>query len=129
MGGKPNLMRWKCEKDGCFNEKKRLKLGSLAQALPGSCQFSDVDAICEYRGRFLLIEWKSREGALPLGQQILFQQLTRQSEKTIVFVVAGDAEDMSVDAICFVYQGDVSEWQQCSLDVLLGFIKDWYEQP
>jgi len=51
-------MRWDCEKQGCFNLKKRPKIELFADCFPGAISFGDVDGRVEYKGRFLELEWK-----------------------------------------------------------------------
>lgn len=120
-----NPLRWNCNERGCFNTLKRPKIELLAEALPKRMAFSDIDAITEYRGHFLMMEWKSYKGAIPTGQRIMFERLTVPKRDTTVFVVVGNAETMEVTN-CLVYAGGwPSEWQDCNLDGLITRIREW----
>ena len=81
-----NPLRWNCAERGCFNTLKRPKIEVFAEALPKRMAFSDVDAITEYRGHFLMMEWKSYRGDIPTGQRIMFERLTVPKRDTTVFV-------------------------------------------
>ena len=120
-----NPLRWNCAERGCFNTLKRPKIEVFSEALPRRMAFSDVDAITEYRGHFLMMEWKSYRGDIPTGQRIMFERLTVPKRDTTVFVVAGNAETMEVTD-CLVYAGGKSSgWQDCSLDGLISRIREW----
>lgn len=120
-----NPLRWNCNERGCFNTLKRPKIELFAEALPKRMAFSDVDAITEYRGHFLMLEWKSYRGDIPTGQRIMFERLTVPKRDTTVFVVAGNAETMEVTD-CLVYaSGRPSGWQECNLDGLITRIREW----
>lgn len=60
----------------------------LEEKLPGSCAVSDIDGIIERNGRFLVIETKGPEVAVPMGQSIMFSAIARLPEFT-VWVVWG----------------------------------------
>lgn len=120
-----NPLRWNCNERGCFNTLKRPKIEYLAEAQPGKMAFSDVDAITEYGGHFLLLEWKSFVGTIPTGQRIMFERMTAPGRKTKILVVVGDAETMEVTN-CLVYaDGRSSPWEECTLDGLKDRIREW----
>ena len=116
-------MQWDCQAQGCFNWRKRPKIEIFADCLPGKIAFSDVDAIVEIGGNFLMIEWKSH-GDVPRGQRILFQRLTQFAPVT-VFIVEGDAETMEVDSIRFVSEGKMEDPFQADQTKLRELITQW----
>jgi hypothetical protein len=117
-------MRWNCEKQGCFNKKKRPKIEVFADCFPGRISFGDVDGIVEIAGRFLMLEWKPGTGPISRGQSIMYEKITRD-KKWMVIVVAGDAEAMEIEAASCFKGGRFFEWQHCTLDGLKELIKDW----
>ena len=119
-----NPMRWCCEKQGCFNLKKRVKLEEFAECLPGRMAFGDIDGITEIGGNFLIQEWKARGAGLPTGQRIMFERLTASSP-FIVLVVEGDAETMVVKHITKIWHGKVGKRDVATLDTLKATIKAW----
>lgn len=120
-----NPLRWNCTESGCFNKLKRPKIEYLAEALPGRMAFSDVDAITEYKGHFLLLEWKSFVAPVPTGQRIMFERMSATGRKTKILVVVGNAETMEVTN-CLVYaDGRSSPWEECTLDGLKDRIREW----
>lgn len=120
-----NPLRWNCNERGCFNTLKRPKIELLADALPRKMAFSDVDAITEYKGHFLMLEWKSYVGTIPTGQRIMFERLIRPGRDTTIFVVVGNAETMEVTNLLVYAQGSAREWQACNLDGLKERIREW----
>jgi len=53
-----NPMRWDCQKQGCFNKKKRPRIEMFAECLPGKIAVGDVDGLVEIKGNFLFLEFK-----------------------------------------------------------------------
>ena len=102
-----NPMEWNCEKQGCFNLKKRPKIEVFAECFPGRISFSDVDALCEINGNLLFLEWKEDGRSLKTGQRILCQRITNLCP-AVVFIVEGNAETMEVESYRMVYEGKFS---------------------
>lgn len=99
-----NPLRWDCAAQGCFNLKRRPKIELFADCFPGRINFGDVDGIVEIGGNALLMEWKSEPRALPAGQRLLYQRLSR-SGPVAVMIVVGDAETMRVDGTSIFDRG------------------------
>ena len=118
-----NPMQWDCVRQGCFNLKKRPKIETFADSLPGKIAFSDVDGVVEINGNLLFMEWKSH-GDIPRGQRILFERLTRFASATVL-IVEGDAETMQVETICHVHEGRFGEPSPANLASLKKLIADW----
>lgn len=121
-----NPLRWQCEAKGCFNKKKRPKIEMFSDCFPGRISFGDVDARVEINGNFLELEWKSYRGTIPMGQMIAFNHLIKGSNYTI-FVIAGDAETMKVDAMQILRDGVKPVWRDCNFDDLHGWVSRWAE--
>ncbi len=119
-----NPLRWDCQAQGCFNLKRRPKIEVFAECLPGKIAFSDVDAITEVNGFFLLQEWKSYRGELPTGQRIMFERMTSSGRFTVL-VVVGDAETMIVEYAATIYAGRNFGFQKSSLNDLKKRIGQW----
>jgi hypothetical protein len=122
--GQNNVMRWDCEKSGCFNIKHRVKLGMLSSALPRRIGFTDVDGIVEINGKGLLLEWKGKDVPIPTGQHIMFSRLTRGKTLT-VFVVEGNAETMEVYSLGYYFDGKKFENTTMNLPGLIESIRGW----
>jgi hypothetical protein len=121
-------MKWDCEKQGCFNEKKRPKIEEFHDCFPGQINFSDVDGIVEIDGRFLLLEWKPHSGQILRGQELMYERITGRGDGDfVVFVVAGDAESMRVSDLSMFVRGRQQPWQCCDLDGLKAQIRRWVE--
>lgn len=123
-------MRWCCEKDGCFNQKKRPRLevfdGCFA---PSRIAFGDVDAAVEVGCNFLFLEWKSggRRPTISTGQDLLYARLSSRDGITVV-VVNGNAETMEVSEVAVYHNGRRGPWEACDLDALKRRVAAWYQR-
>lgn len=106
----PNVLRWDCEKQGCFNKKCRPKIELFAQCFPRTIQMSDIDGEVELNGRWLRLEWKfpGREMSASGGQAINYKRLTK-GKKHAVIVVYGNAEQMTVDRVDVWWDGELTK--------------------
>ena len=58
---KCRYMKHKCDRDGCFEERHRCRLGKLDHLFPGNNGMTDVDGYCHINGQHLFVEWKSAQ--------------------------------------------------------------------
>lgn len=87
-------LRWKCDERGCFAEKAKPHLEDFSDVLPGAISFSDLDAVVEIRGNFLLLEFKSGDvRPIPTGQRLLIERLTQLNQQRLTAVVVFLGED------------------------------------
>lgn len=119
-----NPMRWDCEKNGCFNQKKRPKIELFADCFPGSISFGDVDAEVELNGYGLRMEWKCHAGDIPSGQRIMYQRKTFFGIDAVV-CVHGDAESMTVEHFGWFVLGEWRGWKSGTLEDLRHEVKKW----
>jgi hypothetical protein len=119
-----NPLRWDCLERGCFNYKQRPKIERFCGAFPGRIAFSDVDGIVELHGRGLMLEWKSTRMAIPTGQRLMYERLTADGLLT-VFVLAGDARTMAVQAMAFFHNGRFHDWCRCDFDTAFARMHRW----
>lgn len=99
-----NPLRWDCEKLGCFNKKRRPKIEVFAGCFPGRINFGDIDGIVEISGNALILEWKSQNRDLPLGQRIMYRNMTSGGPITVM-VIIGDPETMEITHYCVFWGG------------------------
>lgn len=119
-----NPLRWKCDKDGCFNEKRRPKIEVFADCFPRRINFGDVDGLVEIDGRFCLLEWKGKGGSVGKGQQMSFVAFTK-IPGNVVFVVDGDADTMEVRRYCLFWEGKQQAYVDGNLEAVKGRIRKW----
>ena len=122
MSDGTNPLRWDCASRGCFNQFCRPKIERFAACFPGRIAMSDIDATVEVNGHFVFLEMKSHQGDIPLGQRLYFQRLTRLSPRISVMILHGDAESMQCEAIRWIYNGQVSDWQPTTLDEVIRLL-------
>ena len=118
-----NPLRWDCQKQGCFNRKKRPRIEELAECLPGRISFGDIDGIVEIKGNFLVLEFKETP-IIPRGQQILYKRLTRLAP-LYVLVIEADIERMTVFGVSYVAKGRIGPQRPMNLQGLKEKIKSW----
>jgi hypothetical protein len=121
-----NQMRWDCKEKGCFNWQKRPKIEVFAECFPGLINFGDIDGIVEIAGNALLLEWKPAKQEVSTGQRIMYERLTEDG-RICVIILAGDARNMSVTHLRYVFLGEFFEWEECSLDAARTSMSDWAE--
>lgn len=89
--------KWNCEKSGCGFHWLDPDFTAIARMLPesmGRCRPSDLDAIVERNGHFLVVEFKSklwrpeRDGRIGVGQRIMLERMSQIPNWT-VYVVHG----------------------------------------
>lgn len=117
-------MNWECSRDGCFEKKKRVKLGIFDECLPGRIGFTDIDGIVEINGACLIMEWKGAGVPVPVGQQIMFKQITATPLFTII-VVEGDAENMSVARYQLWFNKKAHKWVEEDIRSLKSVVRRW----
>jgi hypothetical protein len=122
MSNGSNPMRWDCASRGCFNQLCRPKIEHFAACFPGRIAMSDIDATVEVNGHFVFLEMKSFRGDIPRGQRIYFERLTRLSTRISVMILCGDAETMQCEAIRWIYNGQLTDWQPATLDDVIRLL-------
>jgi hypothetical protein len=116
---------WRCKKNGCFNDLCRLKFQVFDGCFPrDTINFTDVDGLVEVGGNFCMLEWKSDGGQVKRGQGRAFENFTRNNSN-VVFVVYGNAEDMSVKSFGFYWRGVYHPAEVGTLDDLKLRISKW----
>lgn len=132
-----NPMRWNCDKQGCFNKKRRPKTEIFHDLFPGMVSFGDVDGIVEVNGFALVLEWKGVGVPLSTGQKMMWERLTKVGKGESsnvplltfsVLVVEGCAETMTVKSVSTIYSGILSEPVATSLDGLRELIAEWVKK-
>jgi len=115
-------MRWDCARSGCFNLLRRPKIERFAACFPGRIAMSDIDATVEVNGHFVFLEMKSYQGDIPRGQRIYFERLTRLSDRITVLVLCGDAATMQCEALRWIHNGNLSDWQPATIDDVIQLL-------
>lgn len=121
-----NPIRWKCEKDGCFNEKCRPKIEVFADCFPGAINFGDIDGIVEINYRCLLLEWKGNGADVKTAQRILYEHLSAQGH--VILTVRGDAATMVVQQFGLYVGGKFSGWNDGGLDAVKDICTRWQKR-
>ena len=121
--------RWSCDRDGCWNDKFRLRFDDMGMnaALPGSRCFTDVDALTNVDGSFLLQEWKdwAEPGPLSVGQDLLYRALTRTCPNIQVLAVLGSTQAGSCHHVSRYEGGRQTKWKPYTLDQLNEWTRRW----
>lgn len=119
-----NPMAYNCETQGCFNLMRRPKIEVFSECFPGRIAMGDVDGIVEINSHGLLLEWKSGDVDLKVGQRIMYSRLTRHARLSVI-VVQGDAQTMRVSRYAWFAEGILHEWNNATLDDVKQQMRDW----
>ena len=120
-----NPLRWDCQKDGCFNLKRRPKIEVFSGCFPGKINFGDVDGIVELNGKALMLEWKtSLSKSLPTGQKLMYERITVGKMITVLIIV-GNAETMDCNRYSLFFNGIHGKWIEADLVEIKNRIKRW----
>lgn len=122
-----NVMNWNCNRDGCFNEKCRLKFAVFENVFPRRINFTDVDALVEIGGSFCMLEWKGDGGSLKRAQELAYRRFTENNSNAVV-VVYGDAETMTVRSFGYFLGGDYHPATVSDLDGLRRWLSVWAQR-
>jgi hypothetical protein len=87
-------------------------------------KFSDLDAIVEIGGRFLVLEFKSRLASIPTGQQRMIEALSK-IECFVVLVVWGSPNQPEYWQAYHHTLPQGSEVKPCTLNQLQDFVSFW----
>lgn len=117
-------MRWDCDRDGCFNIKRRPKIEVFSVCFPNKINFGDVDGLVEINGYFCLLEWKGAGGSIKAGQRYSYEAFTK-TRGNIVYVVDGNAETMEIEQYSIFYNGKQHPPKTCNLETLKSSITKW----
>lgn len=119
-----NPMRWDCDKQGCFNVKKRPKIELFAECFSRGINFGDVDGMVERNGNLLVLEWKESPMELPTGQRKMYERVTVGRLMTVL-CAAGNAQTMQVTHVAEFTDGKFSGWKPGNLDTIKSYCKWW----
>ena len=125
IGNDCEPMRWKCDRRGCFADRKLLKFDKLAPFFSGNISPTDLDGATEINGYLLIVEWKESPMPLSAGQRIAFENMTR-GDTVLVIVVAGNAETMTdITHLAYVVRGEFKPWRPATFDDLERACRRW----
>jgi hypothetical protein len=88
---------------------------------------SNVDGICERKGKFLVMEWKRPDEKVSKGQEILLKAMAKMSN-FIVVIIYGDTEfDTKIDKFYLVNQNGSCSHIGSGFDSFKAYYQQWYE--
>lgn len=96
----------------------------FAGCFPGKRSFTDLDAITERKGNFLVLEKKGYK-KLTVGQHRMINQMVKTGLFTVIFF--GPTEYAPEWIVIFYPGGRAEEISNPSLKTLRALISEWYE--
>ena len=108
---------------------EHVDFGFMENIIPSNPDWlgSNIDMICERKGKFLIAEWKRADEKLPNGQKYLLQALSQQND-FIVLIINGHSKsgDVQVDTVYKVNNNTLKK-VATGLNGLKGLIRTWYD--
>ena len=108
----------------CWLEHCHVRMEILGEALPGSCDFMDIDFATEIGGHFLFGEWKKPDEKLKGGPGIMLKGLSRLPQSTVA-VVRGYQQTMEIESVQFVQNGVYGDPIGANLPKFQRWLKKW----
>ncbi|MCA9368525.1 hypothetical protein KC887_09850 [Candidatus Kaiserbacteria bacterium] len=100
-------------------------LDELSECLGGRRGFTDVDALTERHGKFLLLEFKHPNAMkVPTGQHILLKNITQVGNGDITAIVVWGEPDKPIAAQIYK-DGECGNRFHITKDALHNLIKRW----
>ena len=67
---------------------EHVDFGFMENIIPSNPDWlgSNIDMICERKGKFLIAEWKRADEKLPNGQKYLLQALSQQNDFIVLII-------------------------------------------
>lgn len=88
---------------------------------------SNVDGICERKGKFLVMEWKRPKERVSKGQEILLKAMAKMSN-FIVVIIYGDTDfDTQIDKFYLVNQNGSCSHIGNGFESFKAYYQQWYE--
>ena len=91
-------IRFTCDvPDGgrCWKDTHLLKLGVFDHCFPGKIGMTDIDGAVERNGHLLILETKLPDQDVERGQVIMFENITRGTDRVVAIVVWTRKPDFS----------------------------------
>lgn len=88
---------------------------------------SNVDGICERKGKFLIMEWKRPSEKVSQGQKILLKALASKEDFMVVIIYGNTDNAMVIDKYFLVQKDGSCMLAGQGLEMFKGFYRQWYE--
>jgi hypothetical protein len=101
----------------------------LKGAIPTNPAFvpSNVDGICERKGKFLIMEWKRPNEKVSEGQKYLLKALASKDDFMVVIIYGNTDNSMVIDKYFLVQKDGSCMLAGQGLEMFKGFYRQWYE--
>lgn len=101
----------------------------LKGVIPANPAFvpSNVDGICERKGKFLIMEWKRPSEKVSEGQKILLKALASKDDFMVVIIYGNTDNSMVIDKYFLVQKDGSCMLAGQGLEMFKGFYRQWYE--
>lgn len=121
-----------CGGNDCYIDKYHPKLEDFDDCLPGSCEYTDIDAMIEKGGFFLFTEFKlavnrKHDHMSPGGQREALEKLTKlDTNKVTVWLVEGDSPNRQCRRMRECKNGMWTDWRSVTWEDLKQMHRDWF---
>lgn len=100
----------------------------LKGVIPSNPSFvpSNVDGICERKGKFLIMEWKRQNEKVSMGQQILLKALAANDDFMVVIIYGNTDNSMVIDKYWLLQKDGTPMHHGTGVEMFKDFYRDWY---
>jgi len=88
---------------------------------------SNVDGICERKGKFLIMEWKRPNEKVSMGQQILLKALAAKDDFMVVIIYGNTDNSMVIDKYWLLQKDGTPMHHGTGVEMFKQFYRQWYE--
>lgn len=101
----------------------------LKGVIPSNPAFvpSNVDGICERKGKFLIMEWKRPNEKVSKGQAILLKALAAKDDFMVVIIYGNTDNSMVIDKYWLLQKDGTPMHHGTGLEMFKQFYRQWYE--
>ena len=126
-------LRWNCKQgENCYIEQILPNWGVFNECFaPTKIRITDVDGLVERNGQFLFIEAKQNTKTIPIGQRILFEQLTRNAPHISVLLLYADniSQEMDIQEYAEFQDGKMTRgWTPTNTEEMKNFVTRWFKR-
>ena len=124
---------WNCkEGENCYKDQVLPNWNVFNDCFTGTnIKISDVDGVVERNGHFLFMEVKQNTKNIRLGQRILYERLTDNTDHISVLLLYAQnvSSDMDIQEYAVFRNGEMTQdWTPTNTEQMKGYVSAWFQR-